>query len=71
MSSIWPQLQDIGSTILLSVIGTIILAKVTGLICGGLRTSSEEEESGLDVTDHGEVGYGGDTGGIPALSGVG
>jgi Amt family ammonium transporter len=70
VSSMVPQFMDIGSTIAISVIGTIIIAKIVGLICGGLRASNDEEESGLDVTDHGEVGYGGSETGIPALAGV-
>ncbi|MDR3709761.1 MAG: ammonium transporter [Capsulimonadaceae bacterium] len=61
--SILPQLKDAGATILLAVIGTIILAKITSLICGGLRANDEEEEMGLDVTDHGEAGYSIDGGG--------
>jgi Amt family ammonium transporter len=66
--SIVPQLWDIGSTIVLSVVGTFILAKIVGLICGGLRASDEEEDNGLDVTDHGEVGYSAESGGGALLS---
>lgn len=39
-----------------SFIFTAILLKVTGSI-SGLRVSREEEETGLDLTQHGELGY--------------
>ncbi|MDR3709468.1 MAG: ammonium transporter [Capsulimonadaceae bacterium] len=52
-----PQLMDAGMTIIMAVVGTVILAAITKLICGGLRTDDEEEEMGLDLTDHGESGY--------------
>jgi len=55
--TMWPQIMDAGTTILMAVIGTIILAQITKLICGGLRASDEEEDMGLDLTDHGESGY--------------
>jgi Amt family ammonium transporter len=51
-------------------IGTFIVAKLTGLLTGGLRSSAESEDSGLDVTEHGEVGYSTDNGGIPAFGGA-
>lgn len=49
-------------------IGTFVVAKVTSLVTGGLRSSVDEEEYGLDVTEHGEVGYSTDNGGIPAYA---
>jgi len=52
-----PQLMDIGSTIVLAVVGTCICAGLTYVICGGLRVTSDGEEAGLDLADHGEVGY--------------
>ncbi len=67
-TSILPQLKDIGSTILLSVVGTIVLAWITGLLCGGIRASADDEENGLDVTELGETGYGGESGAIPEYS---
>jgi Amt family ammonium transporter len=66
--SILPQLMDIGATIALSVVGTFIIAQVVNVVCGGLRASDEEEVMGLDVTDHGEQGYGGASGAIPTFS---
>jgi Amt family ammonium transporter len=64
------QLKAIGATMLLTVMGTAIVVFVVKLVCGGLRASDEDEDMGLDVTDHGEIGYSGDTVGIPELTGV-
>jgi Amt family ammonium transporter len=66
-----PQFEDIGVTIAFSVIGTIIIAFICKLVCGGLRASAEDEENGLDVTEHGEVGYSNESVGAPAFSGAG
>ncbi len=43
-------------TILLSVIGTAIIAFVLKFTLG-LRPTLEQEEAGLDISDHGEEGY--------------
>ncbi len=56
-----PQLVDAGVTIVLSVVGTLIIGFIVKLICGGLRTSADGEENGLDLADHGEVGYSSET----------
>ena len=64
------QIGAILITVVCAVISTVVIGKVVGLVTGGLRSSSDEEEDGLDVTDHGEVGYSGESGGIPALAGV-
>ena len=68
-SAIIPHLEDAGATIAVSVVGTIIIAFVVKLICGGLRVAEEDEEMGLDVTDHGEIGYSTDTVGVPVSVG--
>jgi len=65
-----PQLKDAGSTIAIAVVGTFVLGKIVGLICGGLRTTDDGEEDGLDLADHGEVGYSSDSAGIPAYAGA-
>jgi Amt family ammonium transporter len=65
-----PQFKDIGVTAGLSIVGTIILAQIVKLICGGLRATDEAEEMGLDLTDHGETGYSGETAGVPAFATV-
>lgn len=64
------QLEAIVITIIGAVVATVIFGTITKLICGGLRSSADEEENGLDLSDHGEVGYGAETGGHPALAGV-
>jgi Amt family ammonium transporter len=56
-SSLWlEQLKAMGLTVVLAVAGTVILGfgiKATM----GLRPSEEDEETGLDLSDHGERGY--------------
>jgi Amt family ammonium transporter len=42
--------------ILLSLVGTWVLAKVVDLLVG-LRASEEEQSQGLDIADHNEEGY--------------
>ena len=42
--------------IVLAVVGTYIILKVVDFVLG-VRVSAEEEEQGLDVTQHGEEGY--------------
>ena len=50
------QLKAIGLTLVLSCVGTAILAYgIKALL--GLRPSAEDEETGLDLADHGERGY--------------
>ena len=65
------QLEAVALTIVMAVVATFIIGKVVGLITGGLRAPNDEEENGLDVTEHGEEGYSGETTGIPALAGMG
>jgi ammonium transporter, Amt family len=50
------QLKAIGVTLVIAIVGTIILAYIVKAIIG-LRPTPEEENAGLDVTDHGEEGY--------------
>jgi Amt family ammonium transporter len=50
------QLKAIGLTLVLSIVGTAVLAYAIKAVIG-LRPSAEDEESGLDATDHGERGY--------------
>jgi Amt family ammonium transporter len=69
-SAMVPQLMDAGSTIGISVIGTIVIAFIVKAICGGLRTTEDGEENGLDLADHGETGYSADSGALPAYAGA-
>jgi Amt family ammonium transporter len=50
------QLKAIGVTLALSVVATTVIAYGLKAVMG-LRPSAEEEEQGLDATDHGEAGY--------------
>lgn len=50
------QLQAIGLTLVLAIVGTIIIGLLVKMIIG-LRPSSEIESGGLDISDHGEEGY--------------
>jgi len=50
------QLKSIGLTFVISCLGTIMLATLVHVLIG-LRPTAEEEELGLDYTDHGEAGY--------------
>ena len=65
------QIEGVVITIVGAVISTLIWGTVTKLVCGGLRANAEEEESGLDITEHGEVGYGAEGAGpMPAFAGI-
>jgi len=50
------QLKAMGVTLVLSLVGTAILGYALKVTVG-LRPSAENEEAGLDVSDHGERGY--------------
>ncbi len=50
------QLIAIGITLVISIVGTVVIAFVVKAVIG-LRPSAEEENIGLDISDHGEEGY--------------
>lgn len=50
------QLKAIGLTLVLSAVATVALGLAVKAVVG-LRPSVEDEETGLDLTDHGERGY--------------
>ena len=50
------QLMAVGITLVISIVGTVVIAMVVKAILG-LRPSPEAETAGLDITDHGEEGY--------------
>ena len=64
------QVEAVLLTVVMAVVATLLIGTVVKLVCGGLRAPEEEEENGLDVTEHGEEGYSGDQAGIPALAGL-
>ncbi len=50
------QLKAIGLTLVLSIVATVVIAYIVKAIIG-LRPSTEAEQEGLDLSDHGEEGY--------------
>jgi Amt family ammonium transporter len=50
------QVKAIGLTLVLSVVATVIIAYVIKAVIG-LRPTPENEQLGLDLSDHGEEGY--------------
>jgi Amt family ammonium transporter len=56
LSQIGKQLGLIGATVTFSFLGTLALLKLTDVTVG-LRVSAEDEELGLDKSQHGEVAY--------------
>jgi Amt family ammonium transporter len=55
--SLWvEQLKAIALTIVLAVVATVVIAYGVKLLIG-LRPTTEEEQGGLDLADHGEEGY--------------
>jgi Amt family ammonium transporter len=44
-------------TIIWSGAVAFIAIKIADVLCGGIRSSEDDETEGLDVTDHGEGGY--------------
>jgi Amt family ammonium transporter len=57
------QLQAIGVTLCLAVVGTVLIGYLVKALVG-LRVSEEIEVTGLDLTEHGEEGYQGGLGGM-------
>jgi Amt family ammonium transporter len=60
--------MTMGSQVMVQIIGifsvaaytgvlTFIILKVVGAITSGIRVTQEEEQMGLDITDHDERGY--------------
>jgi Amt family ammonium transporter len=45
------------AVIVLSIVATYIIVKITSVLTGGIRVSEEEETKGLDQASHGENGY--------------
>ena len=55
--SLWiEQLKAIGVTLVLAVVATVVIAYLVKAVIG-LRPNTEDEQTGLDLTDHGEEGY--------------
>jgi ammonium transporter, Amt family len=56
------QLKAIGITLALAIIGTTVIAFALKAVMG-LRPAEEVEHAGLDISEHGEEGYHGESGG--------
>jgi len=50
------QVKAIGVTLALSIVATLVITLVVKLLIG-LRPSVEDEDTGLDLVEHGEAGY--------------
>ena len=50
------QLKAVAITLVLSIVGTVVIATIVKVIVG-LRPTPEAESQGLDITDHQEEGY--------------
>jgi len=50
------QVKAVIITIILSVLGTVVIAYITKVLVG-LRPTEEVEITGLDESEHGELGY--------------
>ena len=53
---VFEQLKAISITLVLSVVGTVVIAYIVKAVIG-LRPSEEVETVGLDLAEHGEEGY--------------
>ncbi len=51
------QLQSIFWAAALAIVGTLVIGLILKVLFRGLAVSANEEEAGLDVTQHGETGY--------------
>jgi Amt family ammonium transporter len=50
------QLIAVGITLVISIVGTVVIAMIVKVTIG-LRPTPEAESAGLDISDHGEEGY--------------
>lgn len=57
------QLAAIGITIVIAIVGTLIAYGITSLCTKGIKVSKKDEDTGLDVSEHGESAY-------PAFNGM-
>ena len=51
------QCQGVLVTVIWSGVVSYIALKIAGAVVGGIRSDEDSEETGLDLTDHGETGY--------------
>jgi ammonium transporter, Amt family len=51
------QLAGVGATVVYAAVMTFVILKVVDVLFGGLRVKEQQEEEGLDLTQHGELAY--------------
>jgi len=51
------QLFAVGATVIFASLMTLAILFLVGLVCKGLRVAEKDEESGLDLSQHGEDAY--------------
>jgi len=54
---LWIQAKGVLFTIAWSGVVSFIALKIAGAVVGGIRSDEDSEETGLDLTEHGETGY--------------
>ena len=57
LAQVWVQAKSVVFTVVYCAIVTFVLLKITGLLTGGLRVTSEDEQIGLDQAEHNERAY--------------
>ena len=56
-SQVTVQLTGIMATIVYTAVLTFVLLKIVGVLTSGIRVAEEQEQAGLDITEHDEKGY--------------
>ncbi len=56
-SQLGVQVIGIAATGLYTAVLTFVILKIVGILTSGIRVSDEQEQLGLDITDHDEKGY--------------
>lgn len=56
-SQVMVQITGILATAIYTAIVTFVLLKVVGVVTSGIRVTEEQEQMGLDISDHDEKGY--------------
>ena len=51
------QVTGIAAVAIYTAIVTFVLLKLVGVVTSGIRVTAEQEQVGLDITDHDETGY--------------
>ena len=54
---LWTQAKAVLVTIAWSGVVAFVALKIAGAITNGIRSDEDSEQTGLDLSDHGEAGY--------------